>query len=231
MTGYTDIHSHFIYGVDDGARLRTDMRAMLDAAHADGITSLYATPHITPGLQPFDFAAYRSRLDEAQSYCRSRGYAMTLHSGAEIMYTPALQDYIIDHRLPTLEDSDYVLMEFVPDIALEELEAALEPMERYGYVPVLAHIERYACLFRGNSVGRLRERYNVRCQVNANTLLSKRGFFQSRRIQSWFQNEQIDFVASDAHDVRIRPFLMKEAYEVLRRNFGQNYAKHLTGRQ
>lgn len=231
MTGFTDIHSHFIYGVDDGAKTRADMEAMLDAAHTDGITSLFATSHMTPGLQPFDFSAYQKHLDEARSYCEHKGYAMALYSGAEILYSPALQDYVVDHRLPTLEDSDHVLMEFMPDVTLEELESVLELMERYGYVTVLAHIERYACLLRGNSVGKLKEFYNVRCQVNANTVLSKRGFFQTRRIRSWFEKEQIDFVASDAHDVRNRPFRMKGAYDVLRQNYGQDYAELLTGKQ
>lgn len=60
MTGFTDIHSHFVYGVDDGAKTRADMEAMLDAAYADGVTSLFATSHMTPGISPFDFLAYRS---------------------------------------------------------------------------------------------------------------------------------------------------------------------------
>lgn len=40
MSGFTDIHAHFVYGMDDGAQNRTDMKAMLDAAHADGIAFL-----------------------------------------------------------------------------------------------------------------------------------------------------------------------------------------------
>ena len=231
MMGFSDIHSHFIYGVDDGARTKAEMEAMLDAAHADGITELFATSHMTPGLRPFDFATYQQHLEEARSYCRSNGYPMVLYSGAEIMYTPVLRDYIIDHRLPTLADSDHVLMEFVPDISLRELEAALELLARYGYVTVLAHIERYACLLHGNNVGKLRERYTVRCQVNANTVLSKRGFFQARRIHGWFEKKQIDFVASDAHHVQNRPFRMRASYQALKEKYDPNYVRSLVGLQ
>lgn len=231
MIGFTDIHSHFIYGVDDGARTQADMEAMLDAAYADGIASLFATPHVTPGLVPFNFTVYRQRLDEARGYCRRMGYAMTLYSGAEIMYTPALQDSIVDHRLPTLGDSNYVLMEFVPHVTLKELESSLELMERYGYVTVMAHIERYACLLWGNRVEKLKARHDVRCQVNANTALSGQGFLRTRQIQSWFEKGQIDFVASDAHNVRNRLFRMKSAFNALKRNYGQTYAESLTGAQ
>lgn len=229
MTGFTDIHSHFVYGVDDGAKTRADMEAMLDAAYADGVTSLFATSHMTPGISPFDFLTYRRHLDEAQSYCQWKGYAMALYPGAEIMYTPALQHYVVDHRLLTLANSDYVLMEFVPDISFRELEAALDLMERYAYIPVLAHIERYACLFRGNVVARLKSRHDVRCQVNANTVLKEQGFFRARRIQSWFQEGLVDFVASDAHDVKRRPFQMQKVYATLKQKYGQSEADRLTG--
>ena len=50
MSGFTDYHAHFVYGVDDGARTREEMFAMLDAAAADGVTRLFATSHSTPGM-------------------------------------------------------------------------------------------------------------------------------------------------------------------------------------
>ena len=37
---FLDLHTHVVYGVDDGARTEEQMRAMLDAAVANGITTL-----------------------------------------------------------------------------------------------------------------------------------------------------------------------------------------------
>lgn len=231
MNGFSDIHSHFIYGVDDGAKTREDMENLLDAAHADGIASLFATPHIMPGIRLFDFASYSKHFNEARAYCRERGYPMTLYTGAEILYTPALRDYVVTHRLPTLADSKYILMEFVPDVTLHELMTALDLMERCGYVTVLAHIERYACFLHENAARKVKERYEVKYQVNTHTILHKHGFFRTRCIQSWFQEELADFIASDAHDVKARPYQMKRAYAELRQKYGQDYAKRLTGMQ
>ena len=86
FAGFTDIHAHFLYGLDDGAKDRHEMEAMLDAADADGILSLFATPHVTPGIEPFDRALYRGRLEEAQRYCHRKGYALRLYSGAVLLY-------------------------------------------------------------------------------------------------------------------------------------------------
>lgn len=227
MTGFCDIHSHFIYGVDDGAKTRETMEAMLDAAYADGITSLFATPHVIPGVQPFDMEAYARHFDEACAYCQERNYAMALYAGAEIMYTPVLKDYVVDHRLPTLAGSDHVLMEFTPDITLQEMESAFDLMGRYGYITVLAHMERYACLFHKRAAAKVKKRHDVRYQVNANTILKKQSLIRSWYIHHWFQESLVDFVASDAHNVNTRPYQMKRAYTELERKYGQTYAGQL----
>ena len=226
--GFVDIHSHFVYGLDDGARTITEMETMLDAAHADGVVSLFATPHVTPGVKPFDSAKYESRLNQARRYCRERGYSMQLFSGAEVLYTPMLQQYCMEHRLPTLGDSEFVLMEFVPGVKLQELESALTLMKRNGYIPILAHIERYNCLYRGRTAAKLKERYNVRYQVNANTVLSDQGYFRTRKIRSWFENELVDFIASDAHNVQNRRTKLRKAFSTLKKQYGQQ-AEQLMG--
>ena len=138
MRGFRDIHAHFVYGVDDGARTREEMFAMLDAAHRDGVTDLCATPHVTPGVKPFDGLSFSRHFDLAQEYCRENDYPPELHAGAEILYTPALARYAEEGMLPTLGTTDFALMEFVPDVSLAEAESAVELMERAGYRLVLA---------------------------------------------------------------------------------------------
>lgn len=214
MSGFTDIHAHFVYGVDDGAQNRTEMQAMLDAAHEDGIAFLFATPHVTPGIVPFNSELYQQHLAQARRYCERKQYSMELYAGAEVLYTPAIERYASEHRLPTLADSEYVLMEFVPDITCTELEAALDLMERAGYSTIIAHVERYACMYHGNA-RKIKERHDVRYQMNCNTLLRKRGFFRKRAIEGWLQEGIIDFIASDAHDTKLRPFRMKAAHKAL----------------
>ena len=229
ITGLADIHVHFVYGMDDGARTREDMEAMLDAAYADGITSLVATPHMTPGIKPFNPDIFRLRLEEARAYCRARGYPLMLYPGAELLYTPAIGQYAVDHCLPGLAGTEKVLVEFTPDISLREVEQALDMLERRGDRGIMAHIERYACLHTGKTAAKLKERHDVLFQVNAHTLLTERGYFRTRRIERWFREGLVDAVASDAHNVRTRPFLMSKAYRVLRERYGTEEAARMTG--
>lgn len=45
-----DIHSHILYGVDDGAEDFIDSREMLRIAEESGVTDIIATPHCYPGM-------------------------------------------------------------------------------------------------------------------------------------------------------------------------------------
>ena len=49
MKGFTDIHSHIIYGVDDGSRSVEDSTLMLKQAYDEGVRVMYATPHFGSG--------------------------------------------------------------------------------------------------------------------------------------------------------------------------------------
>lgn len=229
MRGFTDIHSHFLYGMDDGARSKNEMEAMLDAAYADGISSLFATPHVTPGVYPFDSMLIRQRLAEASAYCHRKRYAIELHAGAEVLYTPAIERFAMEGWLPTLSDSSNVLLEFVPDIAFRELKEAIDMLMRSGYRIVLAHVERYDCLFHRGNIYRLKDEYEVQYQMNCGSVLKDRGFIKEHHMNLWLKREIIDFIATDSHDTDKRPSRMKEAYTILRQKYRKAYVDGLFG--
>ena len=226
--GFRDIHAHFVYGVDDGAKTLQDMQAMLDEAYLSGIKVLYATSHSTPGITHFPEDIYTAHLDEAKTYCDERGYDIQLYSGAEILYTPALKNYLERAPLRTLENSDCVLMEFVPDVSFREIETAVTMVEEAGYTPILAHVERYSCLF-SQKIYLLKKRHTVKYQVNSGTVVKGIGFFKTRRLRHWFKKELIDYVASDMHDLKRRRNHMGACAQALERYCSQAYIARMMG--
>ena len=228
MIGFRDIHAHFVYGVDDGAQKREDMFAMLDAAYQDGVTDLCATPHVTPGVKPFDGLSFSRHFEMAQDYCAQKGYPIDLHAGAEILYTPAIAHYAEEGLLPTLGNTRFALMEFVPDVSLRECVQAIEMMEHSGYQLILAHIERYSCMYHGNAY-RIKSEHNVLYQMNCTTVIEKKHFLKAREIRGWLTDELIDYVATDQHNTSSRRTRMREAYHVLRNEYGIHYANKLVG--
>ena len=225
---FSDIHSHFVYGMDDGAQTVQDMEAMLDAAVADGVGCLIATPHMTPGVHPFNEERFWRHLFEARTYCQARGYSLNLYAGAEVLYTPALEHYMSRHALPTLANSQNVLLEFAPAISFTEIASAVDLLDLSGYVPILAHIERYKAL-SGLNIYRLKKQHSVLYQVNCSAVIDGEGLFKDMQLRRWFRDELIDHVASDSHNCRLRKTRMKSAFTILSKRFGVEYARHLVG--
>ena len=226
--GYTDIHAHFVYGMDDGAQTVEEMRHMLDAAHENGIMRLYATPHMTPGVYPLPMECLKTRLDQARAYCENRGYGMRLYEGAEILYTPAMEQFVQNRKLPTLSDSKCVLVEFTVDISPRKMERALMVLQHAGYRTIIAHVERYGCMY-GRLAYRLKEKFQVQYQLNGAAVLQGCGFMRNMHVDRWLKDRLIDYVASDAHHEVFRSFNLRRAYDALEKNYGSKYAARLTG--
>ena len=225
--GFTDIHAHVVYGVDDGPKTAEDMRNLLDAAHAQGFSRIFATSHMEPGVHPFPEEEYRIRLEEGNRYCAEQGYDLTILPGAELLYTPAMDGLIRDRRLKPLGDSMNVLVEFMPDVAADEAEWVLEQLEDAGYQTILAHIERYECM-RGGFPAQLKRRFQVQYQVNCRSVLESEQLLRGRHLRKWLKDGLIDYVATDMHHSVRRPPRMAEAYEVLVRRYGTETAKQQT---
>jgi len=225
---FTDIHHHLLYGMDDGAKDEQTMYQMIEKAAADGIRRIVATPHVTPGIEPFNGEQYEISLRDARRYCRVHIPDMEILSGAEILYTEQTARFLQEERIPTMADTNLVLVEFVTDIRFEEMEEAVRRLFASGYRVIVAHIERYDCLVRNPARAvRLKEELDVLYQVNCSTIVEGKGFFVRRFINQMLKQELIDAVASDAHGLNVRIVRMKQAWRILKYQCGAEYARKL----
>lgn len=228
MSGLTDLHQHILWGMDDGPDSAEGMHAMLEEAHAQQIKRIAATPHAYPGYHPFDQFLYRDRLDEAQDYCRAKGFDITLMPGAEVAWTYQSVMALRKRALPTLNDTDCVLIELWRDIPWQEVRSAAEQLLRAGFTPVFAHVERYRCfLWQPEKALKLKEELPVFYQVNAASVLDGGGPVFKRFIRRMLAEKGIDVIASDAHGNAIRPQRLLEAHQALTETCGAEYADAL----
>lgn len=229
MQPMTDIHQHFLWGIDDGAATPEIMYNMLRTAHEQGIRTVVATPHAVPGLRPFDLALFRERLAEAQNFCKAETLNLRVLPGAEIAWTDQTALALRQGRIPTLGETDYVLLELWPNISWQTARNAVNQVIRAGYCPVLAHVERYrAFVMSPKAAIRFRDETGAMLQINADTLMNPRGYM-GRRFCSILLNEgAVDAIATDAHDCMHRPVNLRAAHKWLTANTDEKYANKLT---
>lgn len=226
---FTDIHHHLLFGVDDGPENIKQSAQMLRRAAAQGIGRIIATPHVTPGVAHCPVEEYQAKVGQLNRLCAQLQLDIHIDLGAELLYTQQTPRFLAEERVPTLAGTDRVLVEFSPDVSFETLQRAVEQILGVGYLPVLAHMERYQCLASNlRRTRRLKEEYDVFYQVNAHSVLEG-GFFKRRFVRHLLNERLADAVATDAHNVTSRPAQMKAAWQVLCRDHGEGYANYLTG--
>ena len=224
---FTDIHSHVIWGVDDGAEEKEETFRMLREAVEDGIHTIICTPHMTPGVYEFPMEKFREHFFEAGEYIRRQELPLALYSGAEILWTEHVPRLLREGKIPTLAGSQYVLVEFSPTDSYEKISDALQKVSGTGYLPVIAHMERYPAIGKTEQVRELRDRAGARVQINARTLTRKQPLLRRRFFDSLFTERLADFIATDTHALPGRRTCMTEGMNVLRQKYGDRIAQRI----
>ena len=206
--GITDFHSHLIPGVDDGAREPADSAAALARFRAEGATQIVTTPHFTGSLT-LDGAALAVRLAELDA-----GWALlegVVHADAERMGSPlrvgrgveVMLDVpevdLADARL-RLAGGPFALVEY-PGLRLPPVNAefALAALVARGWIPVVAHPERYWNLGAPLAeLARFRES-GAYLAVNAGSLFGEYGSAAAAHTRRILELGWADYVASDYH--------------------------------
>jgi len=223
---FVDMHHHFVYGIDDGAQTLEDMKKMLFLAFRDGAERIVATPHATPGREPFPTDRFHGHFAEAQALCEEKNYSLQLYKGCEIFYTDDTVRLLRDGVIPTIGGSRYVLVEFSPEDPYDRLRQAARTLGSVGYKPIFAHFERYECLRKMANLEELHEEYQIIMQMNAATV-AYAGFFARQWLRKVMRMGFVDLISSDAHNLKSRRFCMNECYEALKREYGKKAALEL----
>ena len=166
-----DMHCHILPGIDDGSANPKETLAMLRMALNQDFVGMIVTPHGSVRNASVE------RVQEIRTLCKKfriqayqrLGVRLPVFPGQEIMYSVDTRQLLKEGKLLTLADSRYVLLEFLPGTAYSKIFSAVRQMQMAGYVPILAHVERYHVL---REEGRLEERNtNSQKQIDEKSLL------------------------------------------------------------
>jgi tyrosine-protein phosphatase YwqE len=195
---HIDIHSHLLPGIDDGARTFEDTLRLIRALQDFGISQLITTPHIIQHV-----------WDNSREQITTTKTATVLELEKHKITTPfrAAAEYLMDDQfvrlfqtgeLLTLKDN-YVLVEMSYINPPIQLYSILFDLQVAGYIPVLAHPERYA--FYHNNFDEYQKLKRAGCLFQLN-LLSVVGYYGdgiAKMAEKLLQKGMYDFVGSDVH--------------------------------
>lgn len=205
-----DMHTHILPGVDDGAKDWDICLEMLSQSAACGVEKVIATPHYGPWGKRVPAEKIRELCKEAEEKLRAQyGIAMDIHSGHEIYYSVEVIEDLKQGRILTLAGSRHVLVEFEPEVTYQVIYRAIREFTNDGYIPIVAHVERYQCLYKSGNLERLKEG-GALVQMNVSAFQGGILDATSRWAKKCLRSGLIDFLASDMHNLRTRAPLTME---------------------
>ncbi len=138
-----DVHSHVLPGIDDGSRTMEESLKLLEMVKEQGVDAVFATPHC-PRRGPV--RPTEELLSELREKVHGRLGSFSIYSGHETFYHENLPAQLKGGEARTLAGGKFVLVEFRTDVPYSALYRGLRTLGSSGYIPVLAHMERYGCL-------------------------------------------------------------------------------------
>jgi protein-tyrosine phosphatase len=222
-----DIHTHIIPALDDGPGDMETSIAMGRIFAEEGVTTVISTSHSEEAMV-LGREVMQRKLKEVQAAWVEAGIEIETELGVEIFLRPTAVQDLQSGRAWTLAGSQYVLVELPYEPWPAYADQALFDLRVAGYVPILAHPERYTAIQQDpNRMYALAER-GVLGQVTADALLGRHGGSIKRCAQTLVRHRLVQFLSSDAHGVVAgkRPPLLREALRVAERLVGPE-AAHL----
>ena len=206
---YIDIHSHLLPGIDDGATSLEDTEKLIVGLLEIGFKKFITTPHVMGEVWNNSRQQIEEKANNTIVQLEIPKIEAKIKAAAEYMIDAEFHVLFKNEKLLTLKDN-HVLVEISylnPPIQLFDI---IFELQVAGYIPVLAHPERYN--FYHHSLNEYYKLKQAGCLFQLN-MLSTIGYYGekvAKMADTLLKNGLIDFIGSDVHHARHMEFMNKK---------------------
>lgn len=195
-----DLHSHLCYGIDDGTSSLEESVSILKQMQEAGFTDVFLTPHYVEGSKYVaDNKEKQKRLSELKTACQKENINIKLYLGNEVYINNNIVELIKKGQIMTLNNTKYILIEFSLHQENPHIKDIIHNIIVAGYIPVIAHPERYPYLDSKMTLIYELKKMGVLFQGNYLSLFDKYGRKAKKNLQKMLKNGIISFIGSDIH--------------------------------
>jgi protein-tyrosine phosphatase len=222
---FIDLHGHYAWGIDDGIPTKEDAIKALEKAKENHISMIIATPHLVCGKHnQSDITNILERIDDLKKLASS--YDIEVYTGSELFLNDEFYNQIQNNHVIPIANSHYMLCEFdvrKNNYSEDEFEDRLYEVRLKGYIPVIAHIERY---FKEDiDLDRVRDLVDngYVIQINSTSLLGNNGKTCMNNAYKLLENNLVHVISTDTHrSTGYRSPNLLETYQLLLKKFSKD---------
>lgn len=201
--GFCDYHCHLLPGVDDGIKEQEDTLYILEQWETLGVGEVWMTPHVMEDI-PNEPADLKERFKHLQSAYTGQ---IKLNLGVENMLDGLFLQRLDERNLLTLGAAGtHLLVEtsyYNPPMGMEGI---VSKIKEAGYIPVLAHPERYQYMDMANYTKW--KHAGMLFQLNIPSLVGAYGIDVQKKAEQLLGKHMYDCCGTDIHSVRAMEFTL-----------------------
>ncbi len=221
-----DFHSHILPGVDDGAKDIDMSLDMLSCLSDEGIDKVVSTSHYYS--QEEDISSFVLRRDKALSLLldeirKSEKTFPEIIPASEVRIYPDMWKSEDLWKL-CIGSSKHILLEMPYDKWSDWMYAEIYSLTSRGYIPVMAHVERYIGMQKESDIEKNLLSLGVLIQCNSSFIHTRR---EKKFVKSLIEKNRLFAIGSDCHNTDTRPPLLSDALGYISKKYGDDYLRIL----
>lgn len=189
-----DIHNHIVYGVDDGSRNLDESIKMVELYKKAGFDQIIATSHYDKSRYTVDANEIKEKVSIINDEIEKRTLDFKVYPGHEIQVELDMIKKIKSGNLLTLNNSRYVLCELSFVNKPTFLKDLFYNLELEGYVPIIAHVERYP--YVENNIEWLEDFIKMGALIQINYSSIKSNYEITREL---LERNMVHIIGTDSH--------------------------------
>lgn len=220
-----DIHMHIVPGVDDGSWNLDMSSSMLYMAYQQGIQKIIATPHSSAYDQNYESTI--AAFQELKEQSKWKWLGVELYLGCEVNCNSRNIENVLEKLqagiYPSLNQTAYVLTEFSTRISPNEAIVCIEKLLNAGWIPIIAHVERYKQLCADEVCLQQLKKSGCLFQVNIYSMFDEGNEVVKQNALKLIEQKLVDFLGTDAHRMNYRPPSAEDGLKFLYSYFDKDY--------
>jgi protein-tyrosine phosphatase len=194
-----DLHSHLLFGIDDGSKTKEESIELLKEASESGITDIVLTPHyIKDSKYNANNEKKNKLLKELKDELESNNIRVNLYLGNEVFIDEGIPE-LLNKEISSINNTKYILVELPLHYPCVRLDSFLYEIIKNGMIPIIAHPERYTTYYKNFEFFEDLIAKGCILQGNIGSLYKKYGKRSKNMLKYLLKRDMIHVLGCDAH--------------------------------
>jgi len=196
MDNYVDIHSHILYGIDDGSKSLEESKEIIKQYIEMGFKDIVVTPHY---IENSDYITNNEEKEKILKTLKKEFNDINLYLGNEVFINNNIEELLNNNEISTINGSKYLLIELPLHNKIKNATDIIYELRIKGIIPIIAHPERYEFVQKNpDSVDELIEEGAI-LQSNYGSIIGVYGEHAKKTMKKLLKKNVISVLATDIH--------------------------------